>query len=137
MILDTSAFPLVWMRNTPSTAHTENDETFAPMEQLLRRGETFVLLTEAAGFEDHEHSHDEKKKMSLWMKRHRTELKLVKGMIAIEPSVAKRLAMKPFSLVFKQFWGYPILFADSHDQAINIAQKLLQEGPAEKISAAG
>ena len=136
MLLDTSAFPLVWMRNAPSPEPVEGDGAFGPLEQLLRRGETFVLLTEAGGFEDHEHSGDDKKKMSLWMKRHRAELKMIKGMIAIEPSVAKRLAMKPFSLLFKKFWGYPLLFAGAHDEAIEVARKLLGGVPAETFSAA-
>lgn len=47
----------------------------------------FVVLTDFAPAEEHEHSQEDKKRMSLWMKKHKVELwTLVPAMIVIEPS---------------------------------------------------
>ncbi len=138
MIVDISEFPLVWMRNVPAAEPHDDDAAFAILEELLWRGETFVMLTETGNQSpNHEHTQEEKKRTSLWMKKHRHELKLVKAMVAIEPSVAKRLAMKPFSIMFEKFWGYPMLMASSQDEALSIARKLLGESAPKSRWATG
>jgi LmbE family N-acetylglucosaminyl deacetylase len=127
MILDTSEFPLVWMHDASAPEPHDEDAAFTVLEELLRRGEPFVVLSEAGDRSpDHEQTQEEKKRTSLWMKKHRRELKLVKAMVAVEPSTAKRLAMKPFSIMFEKFWGYPMLMASTRDEALALAQKLLR-----------
>lgn len=127
MNLDTTQFPLVWMQDAPEEPH-DDDGAFALLEELLQRGEPIVLLTEIGERSlDHEHTQDEKKRTALWMKKHRQELKLVRAMVAIEPSTAKRLAMKSFSIMFEKFWGYPMLMASSREEALKIARRLVRE----------
>lgn len=65
--------------------------------------------------------------MPLCMKRHRRELALVKAMIVVEPSLAKRLAAQAFATIFAKFRGYPLLWADTRDAAIDMAAALLAE----------
>lgn len=137
MILDTSEFPLVWMNNVPDTEPHDEYAAFAALEDLLRRGTHFVLLTEAGDRSpDHEQTQEEKKRFSLWIKKHRHELKLIKAMVAVEPSTAKRLAMKPFSIVFEKLWGCPMLMASNRDEAVAIARKTLDKGASEPLPAA-
>ncbi len=127
MPLDSTNFPLVWMSFDEGLDH-DHDEDFKALEANLKRGKPFVVLTDSAPNEDHEHSQEEKKRTSLWMKKHKAELRtLVLAMVVIEPSAAKRLTFKPFGVAFAKFWGYPMRLAASREEALEIAGKLLSE----------
>jgi len=126
MLIDAARFPLVWMRmNAPS--NNPDAAPFSDFEALLARKETFVLFNdEGLDSAEHEHSPEEMKQTSLWMKRHKSELRaFVTAMICIEPSAAKRLAARAFAVVYEKFWGYPILMVANEDEAFACAQELL------------
>jgi len=95
---------------------------------VLARNEPFVLISnEGLDKEQPEHSPEQLKQITLWMKRHKSELKrYVKASIHIESSLAKRLAGKAFALVYEKFWGYPMLIATTEDEALALARNLLQ-----------
>ncbi|TYC52997.1 hypothetical protein FMN50_15555 [Rhodobacterales bacterium] len=127
MPLDDTNFPLVWMSYDEEPDH-DHDEDFEALEASFRRGTPFVILTDNAPTEDHEHSQAEKKRTALWMKKHKAELRtLVLAMIVIEPNAAKRMAYRPFGVAFAKFWGYPMRLAASREEGIKIAVKLLSE----------
>jgi hypothetical protein len=127
MLFDSKDFPLVWMSYDEGPDHN-HDEDFKAFETNLSRGSPFVLLTDSAPTEGHEHGQEEKKRTALWMKKHKAALRtLVLAMIVVEPSAAKRLAFKPFSMAFAKFWGYPMRLASSREEALEIAGKLLSE----------
>ncbi len=134
MHFDSTKFPLVWITydEGPDHDHDHNhDKDFEAFEVNLKRGIPFVILTDSAPSEEHEHSQEEKKRTSLWMKRHKTELRsLVLAMIVIEPSAVKRLAFKPFGVAFAKFWGYPLKLVSSHEDASLLAAKLISERDA-------
>ncbi|QQQ51869.1 hypothetical protein JJQ97_06465 [Pseudomonas syringae] len=125
MSVNSSDFPYVWMSFTQGPGH-DHQKDFAEFEANLQRGEPFVLLTDTAPTEEHEHSPEEKKRTALWMKKNKVELrKWVLAMIMIESNSAKRLGFKAFSVVFAKFWGYPLLLAASREQAMEMARELL------------
>ncbi len=125
MPFDNTNFPLVWVSYDKDPGH-DHDEDFKAFEANLERGAPFVILTDSAPSEDHEHSQEEKKRTALWMKKHKVELRtLVLALIVVEPSAAKRLAYKPFGVTFAKFWGYPMKLASSREEAVEIARKLL------------
>lgn len=127
MLINSSDFPLVWMNLTQEPGH-DHQKDFDEFEANLQRGKPFVLLTDTAPAEDHEHSPEEKKRNVLWMKKHKVELRrLVLAMILIEPNSAKRLGFKAFSVLYAKFWGYPLLLAASREQAMEMARELLPE----------
>ena len=127
MPLDITKFPLVWMSYDEAPDH-DHDEDFQALEACLKRGAPFVILTDNAPTEDHEHSPEERKRTVLWMKRHKAELRtLVRAMIVIEPSAAKRLAFRSFGVAFAKFWGYPLRLTSSRAEAMEIAGTLLSE----------
>lgn len=127
MPFDNTHFPIVWMRYDEHPDH-DHDEDFASFEANLKRGMPFVIMTDSAPSEEHEHSQEEKKRTALWMKKHKAELRaLVLAMIVIGPSAAKRLAFKPFGVAFAKFWGYPLRIAASREEAARIAATLLGE----------
>ena len=127
MPLDNSDFPLVWMSYDKEPDHDPNKD-FEAFEACFQRGAPFVILTDSAPTEDHDHSQDEKKRTALWMKQHKAELRtLVLAMIVIEPSAAKRLAFKSFGVVFAKFWGYPLKLAASREEGVEMARQLLTE----------
>ncbi|MRH98645.1 hypothetical protein [Agrobacterium tumefaciens] len=127
MPMDSSNFPFVWI----SVAHEPEHDfklDFEEFDSNLKRGKPFVLLTESAPAEDHEHDREEKKYTSLWMKKHKVELrKLVLAMIMVEPNTAKRVAFKAFGAVFAKFWGYPLMLVSSRKEALETAEKLLAQ----------
>jgi len=132
MKMDASKFPYVWVDFTHSHAEPEHDHTedFERFEALLARKEKFVFLSLTAEQDDHEHTQEEKKQVSLWMKKHKHDLRTyVKGMVHIEPGAAKRLAMKAFAGAFSKFWGYPLLVAGSEEEALGFAERLLSDAP--------
>jgi hypothetical protein len=132
MQIDATQFPLVWMRlNAPGT--DPEASPFAEFEALLASKKVFVLLNdEGLDKGDHEHSPEEMKQTSLWMKRHKSELRaFIKAGIYIEPNTAKRLATKAFALVYEKFWGYPMLMVATKDEALALAQTLLPSEQAE------
>ena len=132
MLIDAARFPLVWVRiNAP--ANTADASPFSEFEALLARREAFVLLNDEGLDEDeHEHSHEERKQTSLWMKRHKSELRaFVKAMICIESNAAKRLAAKAFAVVYEKFWGYPMLMVATRDDALALAEQLLSAQKAD------
>jgi hypothetical protein len=135
MLIDAAQFPVVWMRiNAP--ANRPDASPFAEFEALLARKEVFVLLNnEGLDKGEHEHSPEEMKQASLWMKSHKSELRaFVKAGIYIEPSAAKRLATKAFTLVYEKFWGYPMLMVATKDEALALAQKLLPGEQADALA---
>ena len=127
MPLDNTNFPLVWMSYDEEPDH-DHDEDFEVLEESFKHGTPFVILTDNAPSEEHEHSQEEKKRTALWMKKHKAELRtLVLAMIVIEPNAAKRMAFKTFGVAFAKFWGYPLKLATTRDEGIEIAGKLLSE----------
>ncbi|NVZ20589.1 hypothetical protein [Pseudomonas costantinii] len=128
MRLDSSTFPVVKIVfDAPNEGGP--DDTFLIFEGLLARQQSFMLLHEKAVDENnHEHSHEERKQASIWMKKNKQALRaFVKGMIQVEPSAAKRLALKPFAVTFGKAWGYPLLVVESKDQAWALARDVLDE----------
>lgn len=125
MLIDATQFPLVWMKTGPSSQATDNP--FEGFEALLARQEAFVLLNEEGLAADrHEHTHEERKQLSLWMKRHKGPLRaFVKAAIYIEPNTLTRLATQSFTLIYEKFWGYPMLITASREDAMTRARELL------------
>lgn len=132
MRLDSTTFPVVKIVfDAPSEGGPE--DAFLAFEGLLAREQAFMLLHEKSVDENnHEHSHEERKQASIWMKKNKQALRMfVKGMIQVEPSAAKRLALKPFAVMFSKAWGYPLLVVESKDQAWALARDVLDERVSE------
>ncbi|MGO1297727.1 MAG: hypothetical protein ACTMIA_10515 [Vibrio sp.] len=132
MQINTSQFPLVWMRfNAPATDPSASP--FAEFEELLARKTVFVLLNdEGLDKGEHEHSSEEMKQTTRWMKRHKNELKaFVTAAIYIEPNSVKRIATTAFASVYEKFWGYPMLMVATKDDALALAQQLLSDKSVE------
>ncbi|ATE77109.1 MULTISPECIES: hypothetical protein [Pseudomonas] len=127
MPMNSTEFPLVWMSFAHEPGHNTQKD-FDEFAANLQRGEPFVLLSETPPGDDHEHSPEEKKRTTLWMKKHKAQLRsMVLALIMVEPSAAKRLGFKAFAGLFAKVWGYPLLFAASREQAIEMAHGLLRK----------
>lgn len=128
MVIDSTRFPLVWMKVGASGINT-GDEGFKAFEALLARAEPFVLLDQERANQEHpEPSHEEQKQLSLWMKRHKTALRsFVKAQIHIEPDVTKQQAAKLFAVKFEYFWGFPLCVVDSNEDGLALARTLLAQ----------
>jgi|SRR5450830_1396304 len=126
MLVDATQFPFVWMKTGPSS-QTTADNPFEAFEALLARQEMFVLLNEEGlRAERHEHTPEERKQLSLWMKRHKGPVRaFVKAAIYVEPNTLTRLATQPFTLIYEKFWGYPMLITASREDAMTRARELL------------
>ena len=128
MRLDSTTFPVVKIVfDAPNQGGPE--DAFQVFEDLLARQQSFLLLHEKAVDEnDYEHSHEQRKQASIWMKKNKPALRAyVKGMIQVEPCAAKRRALKPFAATFGNAWGYPLLMVASNDQAWALARDVLDE----------
>lgn len=127
-MMNSSNFPFVWISLSHDSGH-DPQKDFEEFEANLKRGEPFVLLSESTHAGEHdEYKPEERKRLSLWMKKNKNDLrKLVMAMIVVEPNAAKRLGFKAFSVVFTKFWGYPLMLASTREEATDIAKGLLPE----------
>ncbi|MCK1281897.1 hypothetical protein IVB46_42465 [Bradyrhizobium sp. 61] len=127
MLMNVVSFPIVRLTYDEGPGQTD-DEAFAAFETLLDRGAPFVIIGQGdAHTVQHKHDQEERKRLALWSKNHKPRLRaLVKAMIFVEPSKAKRLGMKAFQIVSEKFWGYPMLVAASDAEALATAHALLK-----------
>lgn len=127
MYLDVCDFPIVRLIYNQELSKGE-EEIYSTFEALLSRETPFVIIGQGGSADDAQQEHDpaERKKIALWSKKHKPQLRaFVKAMIYIEPSAAKRLGMKAFQTVSEKFWGYPMLVAASEAEALDKAKTLL------------
>ncbi|MCA8016860.1 ATP--cob(I)alamin adenosyltransferase [Burkholderia metallica] len=137
MQIITTEFPFVWLRYTGST-HTEPARLIAELDALLARREPFVLLTDDAPSGDDRggDDHEMRKQLAKWSKANRAQSReWIPAMIAIEPDASRRAALDAFSGAFEKVWGYPLNAAATRDDALALAQRLLDE-PARGAAAA-
>lgn len=134
MLVDDTHFPIVRMHYN-RTDDRGDDVSFQIFEDLLERKTPFVLI--GLGAEpDEVQSAEERKRVTLWMKRNRQALHTyVRAMVYIEPSPAKRFLAKTSAPVFQKFWGYPILVSASEAEAEGVAARLLAGELAAQIEA--
>ena len=128
MRLDSTTFPVVKIVfDAPNEGGRE--DAFVVFESLLARQQSFVLLHEKAVDENnHEHSHEERKHASNWMKTNRQALRAYRQ--RHDPGGAQRgqrRALKPFAVTFGKAWGYPLLVVESKDRAWALARDVLDE----------
>lgn len=125
MLLEDATFPIVRMHYN-RTGPDGDGGGFALFEALLAQPQPFVLIGLGAPDAEHEHSHEDRKQLTLWMKRNREPLhRLVKAMVYVEPQPAKRFMAKASASVLGKFWGYPMLVAASEEEALQVAERLL------------
>jgi hypothetical protein len=126
MRIDDAHFPFVWI-NMNASGKDPIASPFSEFEALLARKTPFVLLNdEGVNESKHEHSADEMKLTTRWMKAHKDELRtFVKASILIEPNIVKRTAARPFAVIYEKFWGYPLLMVPSKEEALATAKTLL------------
>ena len=134
MLVEGSQFPIVRMQYNLADERGD-DISFQLFESFLASKRPFVLI--GLGAEpDQAQSVEERKRLSLWMKRNRQALhSYVRAMVYVEPSPAKRFLAKASAAVFQKFWGYPILVSASEAEAEGLAARLLAGEQASQIEA--
>ncbi len=134
MLVDDARFPIVHLYYN-RTDERGDDASFQIFEDLLKREKTFVLIGVGEDA-DHDQSVEERKRVTLWMKRNRQALhSYIRAMVFIEPSKTKRFLTKASAPVFRKFWGFPILVAASEAEAQGTAARLLAGEQAAQIEA--
>lgn len=126
MLIDTSRFPLVYLREpeaqVPTDAGNGNDASAeAQIESLLDQGRHFVLLT------DHpEESHEERKQRALFFKRNRERMRqLCRGMVVITGDRAVPTALRLAVQGMGKALGMRVAFVQGEDEAQVCSWELL------------
>ena len=133
MIIDDSKFPIVFVDFQHSHNHAENeehnhDDDLAIFTNLFERGKSFVMIsTGETPEENHKHSREETKQVNAWRKINKEKLKYTKATIQVEPSKVKRIGLTLFASVYEKFWGNPLLLAQTQEEALEIAEKVLNK----------
>ncbi|NHV26165.1 ATP--cob(I)alamin adenosyltransferase [Burkholderia sp. D-99] len=139
MQITTTEFPFVWLRYA-SAPRTDPTHLLAELDALLARRERFVLLTDDApsGDDRSADDHEIRKQLAKWSKANRDQSReWIPAMIAIEPDAARRVALDAFSGAFEKVWGYPLNAAATRDDALALAQRLLDEPARGAVAANG
>ncbi|WP_201268189.1 hypothetical protein [Pseudomonas aeruginosa] len=126
MNIDTTEYPIVRMENARSLARPI-EEVLECISELLARGRPFVFVSQDIPDGDDAEEHiDTRRKIALWMKANRTEIRrLIKGHLQIVSEPDQRDRMEAFSVVFAKFWGYPMFVVASAESAHAKAESLL------------
>ncbi len=133
MLLEDAAFPIIRMHYN-RTGPEGDASGFTLFDALLVQPRPFVLIGLGGSDQAHEQTHEERKRLTLWMKRNREPLhRLVKAMVYIETQPARRFVAKTSAAVFGKFWGFPMLVAASEEEALRVAERLLAGEPASSI----
>ena len=125
--IDITEFPIVFLNIDPNGDEHRLNEDNQVLETLLRRNQNFILINEGKSPDkDTPRNKESTKQMNQWMKKNKPELgAYVKAMIQIESSKTKRLMFKSFRTMFQKYWGFPLLVADTRDEAIRMGHELL------------
>lgn len=116
MHIDTSHFPRVWISSIGST----NWES--QLDSLLHQSEQFVLLTSEIPGREQETDKEERKRLALWLKRNREQLKRVcAGSIVVVTNPIVALSLRTTLAPLGKAFGYPVRAAveDSIESEIN------------------
>lgn len=124
MMLDTTRFPLVFMRE--DDIHPAEGSPEMSIEALLDRGDAFVLLTDHLPGDHAEESHEELKKKALFFKRNKARMRaLCKGLVLI---LGDRTIAAPVRLAAQgagKALGLPVAFVQTEGEATERASQLL------------
>ncbi|AKU96474.1 hypothetical protein AKJ09_03138 [Labilithrix luteola] len=127
MVLDASQFPIVSMHYDDHANERSPLEVLGDLARVLDRREPFVMF--GFGFDSSPPKRDKAiaKQMNDWRKENRERLaSLCRGMVVVEPSAAKRLALNAFRPVFANYWGYGVHLVATMDEANETANRLLR-----------
>lgn len=133
MIIDDSKFPIVFVDFQHSLEQVENethnhDNDMAAFTSLFEREKPFVMIsTGETPEENHKHSREEIKQVNAWRKINKEKLKYTKATIQVEPSKVKRIGLTLFASVYEKFWGNPLLLVKTQEEALEIAEKVLNK----------
>lgn len=128
MKIDASKFPVVRMQENVD----EREPVDAVLDcylRLLQRDELFVVIADS--FPDQsarkQESVEDRRSVTLFMKEHKAEIKrLIKAHIQIVTDLELREEAQQFSILFKKFWGYPMVVVASEEEALHRASILLE-----------
>lgn len=116
MHIDTRHFPRVWISSTGSS-NWESE-----LDSLLHQSERFVLLTREVPGREQEADKEERKRLALWLKRNREQLKRVcAGSIVVVTNPVVALSLHATLAPLGKAFGYPVrvVAEDSIDNKVN------------------
>lgn len=124
MLIDDALSPLVFLRSHGQSPLSVEEQ----FQQLLGKGQPFVLVTDHAQDDHPDETPEERKEKALFFKRVKERMRvLCRGMIVIEgdkPTVAPmRLAAAAASKAF----GFKVAFAADEAEAIRQGKALLSQ----------
>ncbi|WP_410881593.1 hypothetical protein [Myroides sp. DW712] len=123
-------FPIVHVSIASTQKEKNQDQYFIDYENLLERGEKFVMINEISAPDVEETKRDKvhMKKMNLWMKKNRTALTTqVLAMIQVEPDPIKRQQAIDFQPIFQKYWGHKLVVVETYTEALVLAQKEVEQ----------
>ncbi|MGL4673573.1 MAG: hypothetical protein ACRCXK_01795 [Wohlfahrtiimonas sp.] len=102
------------------------EDTLSDLSGLLKRQQPFVFMGEGLPKEENTHEED-RKKVALWMKANHMDVqRWIKGHVHVIAEPDKFEMMQEFSVIFKKFWGYPMIVVRTQEEAMSEATLLLK-----------
>lgn len=117
------SFPVVWSRRA-AIKPGYSAQWEAEMDMLLQRATPFVIVFEEGQPDE---SHEDRKTRGLWLKRNKLALgTLCKAVLAIEPDMLKRTALKAQSALAAKAFGVAMEIVESKEAAQKLAFELVE-----------
>lgn len=125
MKVNATEFPIVRVDYVKDPNATIED-TLSDLSDLLKRQQPFVFMGEGSPKKENANDAD-RKKVALWMKANRADVQLwIKGHVHVIEEPEQFEMMQEFSVIFKKFWGYPMIVVRTQEAAMAEATLLLK-----------
>ncbi|RQO61582.1 hypothetical protein DBV14_04555 [Variovorax sp. KBW07] len=122
MLIDASRSPLVFLR----TQGQSNISVEEQLQQLLDKGQRFVLITDHSQDDHHDETPGERKQKALFFKRVKDQMRvLCRGMIVLEGDKSTPAPMRLAAATASKAFGFTVAFVSSEDEAIRKGESLL------------
>lgn len=122
MFIDQSLFPIVFVRSQVESTVTLDDQ----FQQLLDKGEQFVLITDHTEDDHHDESVQERKQRALFFKKIKAQMRaLCRAMIVLQGDKPIPAPMRVVAATAAKAFGFAVAFAIDEDDAIKQGKAFL------------
>jgi hypothetical protein len=124
MLIDNSLSPIVFLRTHAESSIPIEEQ----LQQLLNKGQRFVLVTDHSQDDHHDETPEERKQRALFFKKIKDRMRvLCGGMIVLEGDKPTPAPVRLVATTASKAFGFTVAFATDEEDAIEKGKSLLAQ----------